>query len=933
MAATVPFRQPIELVVTLKYASLDEFDVGFAPCVGAEVVFFKTKATKPVGTLVRLELKLRDGQPALVVEGQVLWAVGPDRLPRGRTAGMGIHCTPCDEPSAQRLRQILKVHGEGELARVPGAWALDALSKQFPRAARRLGSAAGLSGTDALGEDLDDAFTAVMKDGEPPPPPQPPTETLLQTLAAVGSSVPVAPPLAPPREPEAEWSLKAPVTPPVPSPPPRPTLASPPRTPPPAPVAPPVSSSPAPLHREPTDPLRNLSGLGGGSIEVRGTDAPVMEPAPAPRTPRPTPLIPEGYRRTPAQVPVFTPPPPAPVDDVPEADAELVEALPDPVVPPEAPPPSPVVAEQASAPEEIRAEDEPANPPEENTAAVMTSLVAEVVAQEAVLDVASPAPSTPSVDQPALEAAPVTSSPVDAASEEPARPAPEPEVVPSENVVPSTDAVVPTEPAAVAQEAAVVEAVAAPEPPEVVAAPLEAPPVETSEPPLPPPVDEPTADGFSDEETTAAAAARIPVAYQFTVGRDPRTGMEPPLVVEPIYWPLGDRTKRELPTPPPMDEAAFARTNAVLHETFDSGFSSAPPPLPGSRVIEEPAGDDPWAPAPSTPMPTTVARGWPEDGPTDDSGIPPIRQEEPEADVFASLPGGSPRLLSLSDVPEVTPPLGVRALPRPVPAPEPTPSAFADPPVDNAPTPAPEGVAPSDSGAATSSPVLDEPTLAGEMEPAPAAPAGNDVDDVFGNVPPLPAELGGVHHAQHEITVITEAISDGGESPASTPAATASEPEGPPPAPTGPAALVQGIGIALPGGRLRRVLHPGAAIPAQWSKVVPGTRGSGALELELHESPSDRVADGQLLGKVTLKPPRPDAGLEWHVDMSVDADAVLVVTAYPTGAPDVATERCFALENTTSPGRARVARSQRDLPEQRRGSGGLLSGMKRLIGR
>src|SRR5688572_4739469 len=108
MATNAALRDPLELVVTLKYASVAEFDSGFAPCVCAEVVFFKTKQTRPIGTFIRLVLRLKDGSPALSLEGQVLWAFGPEHVPRGRSAGMGIQAAPVDDFSARRLQTILK---------------------------------------------------------------------------------------------------------------------------------------------------------------------------------------------------------------------------------------------------------------------------------------------------------------------------------------------------------------------------------------------------------------------------------------------------------------------------------------------------------------------------------------------------------------------------------------------------------------------------------------------------------------------------------------------------------------------------------------------------------------------------------------------------------------------------------------------------------
>jgi hypothetical protein len=213
--------------------------------------------------------------------------------------------------------------------------------------------------------------------------------------------------------------------------------------------------------------------------------------------------------------------------------------------------------------------------------------------------------------------------------------------------------------------------------------------------------------------------------------------------------------------------------------------------------------------------------------------------------------------------------------------------------------------------------------------PTPASPP--DDGDAFqeegsGTPPPEPEPI--PYDPSAEVTQLTAAPSPEEEvfaAPAPPPPPVSTEGR---PAPQGPVAMVQGVGIGLPGGRLRQVFAAGSALPAHWNKRMPGARATGVLDLEVHESPSERASDGHLLGKVSIKPPRKEQGVEWQLDFQVDADAVLKVVLHPADTPDSRTERLYALENTTPRGRARVARSQPKDPEG--GGGGF---MRRLMGR
>lgn len=142
-----------------------------------------------------------------------------------------------------------------------------------------------------------------------------------------------------------------------------------------------------------------------------------------------------------------------------------------------------------------------------------------------------------------------------------------------------------------------------------------------------------------------------------------------------------------------------------------------------------------------------------------------------------------------------------------------------------------------------------------------------------------------------------------------------------------PQMLTLGLGISLPGGRLRQLVAAGTPLPTHWEKTVAGHKAHGGLELDLVEAPSDPTAQGRTVCKLALKAPTKTAGLEWHLELDVDEEAVLTVRAHPAGGAAVGEPLLCALEATTAAGLARVAAHA---PAPVSGGGGL---MRRLLGR
>jgi len=82
------------------------------------------------------------------------------------------------------------------------------------------------------------------------------------------------------------------------------------------------------------------------------------------------------------------------------------------------------------------------------------------------------------------------------------------------------------------------------------------------------------------------------------------------------------------------------------------------------------------------------------------------------------------------------------------------------------------------------------------------------------------------------------------------------------------------IGIAVPGGRFRKVIEKNTQIPVQRSFRLPQPRGNGALELDIFQGEGDKIIDNEYLG--TLKFPVEAAGQK--ISFNLDEECLLHVT-------------------------------------------------------
>ncbi|MDP2342867.1 MAG: hypothetical protein Q8O67_18060 [Deltaproteobacteria bacterium] len=122
---------PIRLGARVEHKSLDELESGFADRVTARALFLArgqvvVGGDVAVGARVHVEVLLSSGEPGLVVDGVVAWAIS-DKPPPGREPGLGVAITSVDDVTAARLKRMAARPGAGGRVRVPGQRLADRL--------------------------------------------------------------------------------------------------------------------------------------------------------------------------------------------------------------------------------------------------------------------------------------------------------------------------------------------------------------------------------------------------------------------------------------------------------------------------------------------------------------------------------------------------------------------------------------------------------------------------------------------------------------------------------------------------------------------------------------------------------------------------------------------------------------------------------------
>lgn len=101
----MPAESPVR--VRLRYPDLDTFVEKFAPNVTRGGVFLASKEMRPVGSLLRFEVCLLDGQIALSGEGKVTWTKPFNPGEPHKPYGLGVQFTSLDARARPVLDRLL----------------------------------------------------------------------------------------------------------------------------------------------------------------------------------------------------------------------------------------------------------------------------------------------------------------------------------------------------------------------------------------------------------------------------------------------------------------------------------------------------------------------------------------------------------------------------------------------------------------------------------------------------------------------------------------------------------------------------------------------------------------------------------------------------------------------------------------------------------
>ena len=131
-------RVPAALRIRLKYPDEATFVQKYGTNISRGGVFIATRTPKPVGTTVRFEFQLADGDPIIRGEGQVAWVKPYDEQQPEKVHGMGVRFSGLDGPSRQVIERVLAWK---EQARRAGTLALSPLPSTLPEDTRSLARA------------------------------------------------------------------------------------------------------------------------------------------------------------------------------------------------------------------------------------------------------------------------------------------------------------------------------------------------------------------------------------------------------------------------------------------------------------------------------------------------------------------------------------------------------------------------------------------------------------------------------------------------------------------------------------------------------------------------------------------------------------------------------------------------------------------------
>jgi uncharacterized protein (TIGR02266 family) len=109
-------QPPVVLRIKLRYEDVDTMVQRFAPNVGRSGLFLPTKASQPVGTEVKFELRLFDDTPVLVGLGRIKYVKPPDPANPKASYGMAVELMRVSREGRELIIRMIERRRELGLA-------------------------------------------------------------------------------------------------------------------------------------------------------------------------------------------------------------------------------------------------------------------------------------------------------------------------------------------------------------------------------------------------------------------------------------------------------------------------------------------------------------------------------------------------------------------------------------------------------------------------------------------------------------------------------------------------------------------------------------------------------------------------------------------------------------------------------------------------
>lgn len=104
-------REPIELKLRYKSASVDEFAERESGDLSVGGIFIKSEEPLPIGTLLKFEVQLSDETSIIAGVGRVVWNRSAEASSEDAPTGMGIKFVKMDDESRARLEALIERRG------------------------------------------------------------------------------------------------------------------------------------------------------------------------------------------------------------------------------------------------------------------------------------------------------------------------------------------------------------------------------------------------------------------------------------------------------------------------------------------------------------------------------------------------------------------------------------------------------------------------------------------------------------------------------------------------------------------------------------------------------------------------------------------------------------------------------------------------------